>query len=247
MTVTQSILKLTLFLSKAYASKVSGKNSLCVKSTTTNFATLWRSAFGSSICCMALLLVASCASLSHQACLSGQWQDIGYSDGSAGKFAKDSLASHGKACAKHGVSLNADDYRSGHARGLALFCKPETAYTLANSEQIYNHVCPAEYEREFLVAYTEALSEKLDYLQGEDLYLQNELLKARTQHRFFDPVEGATNESGVAINSFVSRANPVAYLFENQVNYQQDRRIRLRNAFNRARLRLRTIAPELFE
>ena len=48
-------------------------------------------------------------------------------------------------------------------------------------------------------------------------------------------------------NSFVSRVSPVSSLFESQVNYKQDRRIRLRNAYNRANLRLAEIAPELFE
>ena len=78
------------------------------------------------------------------------------------------------------------------------------------------------------------------------MYLQSQLLQARTRLRFFDRVEGATDANGVAVNSFVSRASPVSSLFENQINYKQDRRIRLRNAYNRANLRLAEIAPELF-
>jgi len=228
-----------------------GKNNLSVKNAVCSgghsAGSLFGSAISSSIFFVVLLLVSSCASLGQQACLNGQWQDIGFGDGSAGQFVNDSLASHGKACAKHGVTLNAEEYRDGHSRGLALFCRPESAYKLAKSEQIYNYVCPAEYEKDFLVAYTDALTETLVYLQGEEVYLQSQLLQARTRLRFFDRVEGATDANGVAVNSFVSRASPVSSLFENQVNYKQDRRIRLRNAFNRANLRLAEIAPELFE
>lgn len=227
-----------------------GKNILFVKyavgSGRNSIGSLFGSAISSSIFFVMLLLVAGCATLGQQACLSGQWQDIGYRDGLAGKLVNDSLASHGKACAKHGVTLNAEEYRDGHVRGLALFCKPENAHTLARSEQIYNYVCPAEYEKDFLVAYTDALTETLSYLQGEEVYLQSQLLQARTRLRFFDRVEGATDANGVAVNSFVSRASPVSSLFENQINYKQDRRIRLRNAYNRANLRLAEIAPELF-
>jgi len=189
-----------------------GKNNLSVKNAVCSgghsAGSLFGSAISSSIFFVVLLLVSSCASLGQQACLNGQWQDIGFGDGSAGQFVNDSLASHGKACAKHGVTLNAKD---------------------------------------FLVAYTDALAETLVYLQGEEVYLQSQLLQARTRLRFFDRVEGATDANGVAVNSFVSRASPVSSLFENQVNYKQDRRIRLRNAFNRANLRLAEIAPELFE
>lgn len=50
-----------------------------------------------------ILLLSSCATLSKQECVVGDWQTIGYNDGVAGHYA-DRLASHTKACAKASVA-----------------------------------------------------------------------------------------------------------------------------------------------
>ena len=52
-----------------------------------------------------IVLLSSCATLSKQECLVGDWQAIGYNDGVAG-YQSDRLASHAKACAKASVAPN---------------------------------------------------------------------------------------------------------------------------------------------
>ena len=44
-----------------------------------------------------MILLSSCATLSKQECLVGDWQAIGYNDGVAG-YQSERLASHAKAC-----------------------------------------------------------------------------------------------------------------------------------------------------
>lgn len=49
------------------------------------------------------MFLLSCATLSKQQCLIGDWQTIGYNDGVAG-YSSERLASHSKACAKAHVT-----------------------------------------------------------------------------------------------------------------------------------------------
>ena len=93
-----------------------------------------------------------CASMSGDECLTGDWQMIGFEDGSRGHGAE-RLGAHRKACAKHGVTPDLQAYRAGHEEGLRDFCQPARGFNLGTRGGRYNGVCSAELEGDFVDAY----------------------------------------------------------------------------------------------
>jgi hypothetical protein len=98
------------------------------------------------------LALSGCASMDEEECLTVDWRTIGFEDGAAG-YAGDRIASHRKACAKHGVTPDLGLYRSGREEGLREFCRPASGYRLGAQGGGYGGVCPADLEHEFLSAY----------------------------------------------------------------------------------------------
>nr|WP_207804021.1 DUF2799 domain-containing protein [Psychrobacter sp. JCM 18903] len=70
-----------------------------------------------------IVLLSSCATLSKQECIVGDWQAIGYNDGVAG-YQSDRLASHAKACAKASVAPNYLAWERGRSWGLSNTARP---------------------------------------------------------------------------------------------------------------------------
>lgn len=100
----------------------------------------------------AWLLLAGCASMSGDECLTSDWRAIGYEDGAQG-FASDRLSQRRRACAKHGVTPDFDLYQSGRGEGLREFCQPQRGFNLGAGGGRYNGVCPARLELDFLDAF----------------------------------------------------------------------------------------------
>lgn len=100
----------------------------------------------------AALGLGGCASMSADECLLSDWRTIGYEDGARG-YTSDRLGQHRKACAKHGVAPDFDDYREGRADGLREFCQPSRGFSLGAGGGYYGGVCAADQEPEFLDAY----------------------------------------------------------------------------------------------
>ena len=117
------------------------------------------------------LILASCATLSKEQCMVGDWQAIGYSDGVAGYYA-DRLSLHAKACAKAGVAPDYQAWERGRQQGLKQYCSADNAFALGRLGQPLNSVCPAE------------VSQRLQNInaQGREYYaLSNQLREARNQ------------------------------------------------------------------
>lgn len=89
-----------------------------------------------------LLLLASCASLSEEACRAGDWEAVGFRDGAAGR-SEAHVANHAEACAPVGVRPDLARWRAGRAQGLRLYCTPENAYRTGARGSRLNPVCPA--------------------------------------------------------------------------------------------------------
>lgn len=105
--------------------------------------------------------LSGCASgLSKEECASVDWRALGYEDGVGGRT-QARVAEHRKACAKHGVALDLDAYRSGWQAGVQHYCQPGSAYHQGRSGAQYLGVCPAVLEAAFLPAYR----------KGRELYL----------------------------------------------------------------------------
>ena len=75
----------------------------------------------------AIALVASCATLSEEECLEGNWREIGQRDGQAGRTAS-FIAEHAKACEKAGVVPNPSLWEQGRQAGLPAYCTPSKVY-----------------------------------------------------------------------------------------------------------------------
>ena len=67
------------------------------------------SILGNAIVSIGALGLVGCASISKDECVSGNWSDIGYQDGTKGK-ARGKLAEYAKTCAKYGAQPNRDAY-----------------------------------------------------------------------------------------------------------------------------------------
>lgn len=99
------------------------------------------------------VLASGCASgLSRDECNTADWRTIGYEDGVQGR-SQTRISGHRKACAKHGVGLNLETYRSGWEEGVRRYCQAGNGYNQGRRGKSYSGVCPAQMEADFLQAY----------------------------------------------------------------------------------------------
>ncbi len=119
-----------------------------------------------SVCLVLLsVLMVGCATLNEDECVTADWYEIGYSDGVKGQ--PDSyLEKHRKACAKHGVRANLDDWLAGREAGLQRYCTAQKGYEEGLNNRTYHGVCEGRAADEFLRAYE----------QGQQLYQQRTLV-----------------------------------------------------------------------
>jgi hypothetical protein len=97
-------------------------------------------------------LLGSCATMSAEECMAGDWSGRGFSDGAAG-YAQSRLGEHAEACSKHGIAPDDDAYRAGWAQGVLRYCTLPNGFAQGRSGAAYNGVCPAGLEADFLPAY----------------------------------------------------------------------------------------------
>ena len=101
---------------------------------------------------LAVFGLSGCATMSADECTMSDWHTIGFEDGAQGHTA-DRLGSHRKACAKHGVAPDFEEYQAGRKQGLRQFCQPSRGFSLGANGGKYYGVCPADLEIEFIDAY----------------------------------------------------------------------------------------------
>lgn len=90
---------------------------------------------------LALPLLAGCATLSEQECLTADWRAIGFEDGAAGRSA-DHIANHRRACAEVGVAPDLQAWLAGREQGLRRYCTPANAYRTGRAGRALSPVCP---------------------------------------------------------------------------------------------------------
>ncbi|WP_439476130.1 DUF2799 domain-containing protein [Brevundimonas sp.] len=105
----------------------------------------------------ALLGLGSCATMSADQCLAGDWAGQGFSDGASG-LSMSRLNDHAEACAKHGVTPDAASYAAGRDRGLVRYCRLAHGFRAGNTGSGYGGVCPAWLEADFMPAYRDGQS-----------------------------------------------------------------------------------------
>src|SRR3546814_2145153 len=73
------------------------------------------------------LLQAGCATMNQDECLSGDWELVGYQDGTNG-YPPSYMDKHAKACAAYGVRPDAATYMAARERGLFEYCTPPRGF-----------------------------------------------------------------------------------------------------------------------
>lgn len=100
----------------------------------------------------AALALGSCATMSAEQCMAGDWSGQGYIDGQSG-LTMSRLDEHAEACAKHGVSPDAAAYAAGRSQGLVHYCTPHKGFEVGRTGSGYAGVCPSDLEADFTYGY----------------------------------------------------------------------------------------------
>jgi hypothetical protein len=87
------------------------------------------------------LLLAGCASLDKDECVSADWYSIGLEDGARGR-AIERLGEHRRACAKYSIAPDGERYLVGRGEGLKSFCTFERGYDEGRAGHAYTAACP---------------------------------------------------------------------------------------------------------
>jgi hypothetical protein len=87
------------------------------------------------------MILTSCATLSKEECLMGNWRDLGIKDGVNGEPAI-RIEEHRKACAKHGIRPDERQYLDGRTEGLREYCQIDNAFWSGLKGRRYKGVCP---------------------------------------------------------------------------------------------------------
>jgi len=105
-----------------------------------------------SLVCIGAYLVAGCAGMSEQACVTSDWRTVGFEDGTLGR-SEATIGRYRQQCAEHGVAPDLESYRAGHADGVQVYCRESNGFAVGHSGATYQGVCPADLERAFIAEY----------------------------------------------------------------------------------------------
>jgi len=99
-----------------------------------------------------VLITAGCETLDQGQCVTADWRDMGYQDGSAGK-PKSSVSSYASDCSQYGVKVDAGAYRDGWNRGIPQYCTANNGYRVGSSGGYYADSCTGNLKDAFYSAY----------------------------------------------------------------------------------------------
>lgn len=100
----------------------------------------------------AVVLLSGCATLSESQCIAGDWQTVGYRDGTNGT-ASAQLLQHQNACMKHGITPDRDTYLLGWNEGVEQYCQPGNGFNVGKQGGGYSSICPAHLKNAYYTAY----------------------------------------------------------------------------------------------
>lgn len=141
----------------------------------------------------ALISLAGCAGMSEQECLATDWRTIGFEDGTRGR-AVGSIGGYRQACSKYGIAPDLDSYRTGHAEGVEIYCRPANGFDAGRRGVSYRGICPAGLEADFLAAYN--AGRRLHELQSNLSQIESRIA-GNTQER--ENIKHELTDIGVAM------------------------------------------------
>jgi hypothetical protein len=98
------------------------------------------------------IIISGCATLDQGQCVTANWYDMGYQDGSAGK-SKDGVADYANDCAEYGVKVDATAYRDGWSKGIPQYCTANNGYRVGSYGNYYENSCTGSLKDAFYSAY----------------------------------------------------------------------------------------------
>jgi hypothetical protein len=105
----------------------------------------------------AMVILAGCAAkptVTEHQCRAGDWQTIGYRDGSQG-FQSTRLLAHQEACGTLEIVPDRREYLAGYREGLANYCTADNGFYIGRSGRGHNNVCSGELYEPFASAYAD--------------------------------------------------------------------------------------------
>jgi len=136
------------------------------------------------------LAMSACSSVvSEEACEAGNWESIGFKDGSNGKSA-DRLSKIVESCTEYGLSVDNQAWLKGYEAGLPRYCTYERGYERGESGSSYNQVCGGELAEAYAPGYDEGRQRYAVYRKYEELVDRYEYKRERlydTRQRLQDP------------------------------------------------------------
>ncbi len=116
---------------------------------------------------LSIIVFTSCATMKKEECLTADWYNIGFEDGTRG-YKVSRIANHRKACSKYEIAPNLDLYLRGRDQGLIEYCTAHNGYNLGLKGRSYNDACQGNFGNGFKEAYN----------IGRDIYLFERDVKA---------------------------------------------------------------------
>ncbi len=98
--------------------------------------------------------LASCATISEEACLAGDWESIGFKDGENGK-SRARLADISQTCGKYNVIPDRTAYLRGLEEGLTRYCTPQRGYDHGRDGRGVNNECTVRGFGDYIDAHAE--------------------------------------------------------------------------------------------
>lgn len=124
-----------------------------------------------SIVPVLVIVLAGCgggATVSQSQCYAGDWETLGYRDGSNGIPAS-RLLDHQDACVPHGVVPDRESYLAGWRDGVVEYCRPSNGFAVGEQGYVYDNVCPEQLRIDFERAYRAGRQIHLTRVAVDDL------------------------------------------------------------------------------
>ncbi|HEX2147758.1 MAG TPA: DUF2799 domain-containing protein [Pseudorhizobium sp.] len=101
----------------------------------------------------AMLMLASCNTMSKDECRVADWRVVGDTDGAAGHDPQNRFADHVRSCSKSGATPDQTLWYEGYQTGIRRYCTPLGGASAGEAGQTYHNVCPSELASEFMRGY----------------------------------------------------------------------------------------------
>lgn len=144
---------------------------------------------------LAFAVLASCASISREECLQGDWAAIGLRDGVAGERADAQFDRHVRQCAKVDVTPQRSEWQRGYDQGLQRFCTPLSGLSEGQGGRINRNLCPAALAAGFDQGHALGLREHAQRVRIQNIV--NEMSSLRDRNHVIVAALAAADNAGL--------------------------------------------------